>query len=115
LGSREPFADLGIHALSPAVSGATDIRNFVEDVDFHRDSLLYNLGVELVRVRVKKHLAGVGIEELQETGNLRAAAIIRDHHAMLPSDDSVLQEKDILVAAVHKQDISKLRSYFQLA
>jgi hypothetical protein len=114
LDSRKPFAELGIRALSPAVSGAIDIRNYIEEVDFHRDSLLYSLEIDLVRLRIKAHLRGTSLAEVQKKANLRVIALIRDHEAILPVDDESLEEDDILVAAVHQDVVKDLRQYFRL-
>jgi trk system potassium uptake protein TrkA len=114
LDSRKPFAELGIRALSPAVSGAIDIRNYIEEVDFHRDSLLYSLEIDLVRLRIKAHLRGTSLTEVQKKANLRIIALIRDHEAILPVDDESLEEDDILVAAVHQDVVKDLRQYFRL-
>jgi len=114
LDTREPFSELGIHALSPAVSGATDIRNFIEDVDFHRDTLLYNLHVELVRMRVKSHMGSKRISAIQEEDRVRVIAVIRDHRALLPDHDISLQTGDIVVAAVRADVIPKLRRDFRI-
>src|SRR5665811_2163540 len=80
-----------------------------KEFDFH---LTFETGeVEIVDMRLGKRADGMSVAEFEVSGRLRIAAVRRDENTLIPQDDFLLREGDLLVAAARQGVSHKLRRY----
>lgn len=82
-----------------------------KEFDFH---LTFETGeVEIVDMRLGKRAEGMSVGEFEVSGRLRIAAVRRDDSTLIPQNDFVLRQGDLLVAAAREGVSHKLRRYLE--
>jgi trk system potassium uptake protein TrkA len=70
--------------------------------------------VEVVEMIIGREGAGIRVRDLEIADDLRVAAVHRGHRTIIPGDDFVLAEKDLVVAAARTGARRKIRQYLAL-
>ncbi|HDL49467.1 MAG TPA: hypothetical protein ENH33_05855 [Actinobacteria bacterium] len=82
-----------------------------KEFDFH---LTFETGeVEIVDMRLGKRADGMSVAEFEVSGRLRIAAVRRGDTTLIPQDDFLLREGDLLTAAARQGVSHKLHRYLQ--
>lgn len=67
--------------------------------------------VEIVEMIIGPEGAGLAVSELEVSDSLRVAAIYRGHRTLIPDDDFVIAEGDLVVAAARSGARKKIRRF----
>ncbi|HZD22738.1 MAG TPA: NAD-binding protein [Acidimicrobiia bacterium] len=67
--------------------------------------------VEVVDMTIGPEGAGIRVSDFEMPGSLRVAAVYRGHKTIIPDDDFVLSEDDVVVASVRTGARKKIRRY----
>jgi trk system potassium uptake protein TrkA len=82
-----------------------------KEFDYH---LTFETGeVEIVDMRLGRRADGMTVSEIEVSGRLRVAAVRRGENTLIPQDDFMLHQGDMIVAAARQGVSHKLRRYLQ--
>lgn len=104
------YRRLGIQTVSTTTWG---IERTTELLTYHHlDSVcdIGNGGIQLVRVDVPALLAGHTVREITAVGEIKVVGVARHNNTFIPTTGTVLEDGDILYAAVAAGAAGKLKS-----
>lgn len=108
---EESYRKIGIHYVSGTRLVAKAVLNELRAATFPLHVSFDDSDVEVVEVRVGRLGHGVTIAELEGTAAVRVAAYRRGVRVRIPRPDDRLQTGDLLVAAVRRDAVRRLRDY----
>jgi trk system potassium uptake protein TrkA len=112
------YQRLGWNTICASVLGATKIRDEVLKTGVLSQMVLGGGEAEIIRFRPTRNVAGNTVGELEQVGDFRVCALIRGatgEEAILPGSGTIVQEHDILVAAVRLKALVELKERFGFA
>lgn len=99
--SRElTYHQLGLETISTTHMGVTVLRNRLTANGLRRRGTLGTGEAEMVEVVVKESISGKTVAEVEISGALRIAALVREGHATVAEPGTVLATGDVLIASV---------------
>lgn len=107
------YAALGLDVISGTVLFAAMIRDKIIESRFS-SYLIESKDLGVIEIEVKNSLVGKTIQELNLPGEFLVVAIKRLKEVILPQADSVLKQKDVLMAAVKVASLNKIKEKFSL-
>jgi len=107
------YAALGLDIISGTILFAAMLRDKIIESRF-TSYLIETKDLGVIEIDIKGDLAGKFVREINMPGELLAVAIIRLQGVMLPEPDTILKDKDVLMAAVKVASLDKIRQKFSL-
>ncbi|HHW13520.1 MAG TPA: TrkA family potassium uptake protein [Firmicutes bacterium] len=104
------YHQLGLETVSTTKIGVAVIRNLLATNGLRRRGTLGAGESELVEAVVREGMAGKTVAELEMAGVFRVAAVVRDGQAAVAEPGLVLQEGDVLVAAVCTRALKQIKA-----
>jgi len=108
---EEAYRALGVHFVPGAKLTSKVIHEQVVREEFSYHVTFSGGDVEIVEMTVGPDGAGLPVDVLQQPGELRVSAIHRGHRTLIPDDQFVLAEGDLVVAAARTGARKKIRRY----
>lgn len=109
------YQRLGVNTICASVMGATKIRDEVLKTGVLSQMVLGTGEVEIIRFRPTRNAAGFTVGELERVGEFRICAIQRGltgEEVILPGSGTMVEEHDLLVAAVRLTALAHLKERF---
>ncbi len=107
------YSALGLDIISGTVLFAAMIRDKIIESRFS-SYLIESKDTGVIEIEVKNNLVGKKVGEMNIAGEFIAVAIRRMEGVLLPDADTILKEKDILMAAVKVASLKKIKERFDL-
>jgi trk system potassium uptake protein TrkA len=108
---EEAYHALGVQFVPGAKLTSKVIHEQVVREEFSYHVTFSSGDVEVVDMVVGRNGGGMGVAELEVPGDLRVAAVHRGHRTIIPTDDFVLAEGDLVVAAARSGALKKVGRY----
>lgn len=109
------YQRLGVNTICASVMGATKIRDEVLKTGVLSQMVLGRGEVEIIRFRPTRNAAGFTVGELEQVGEFRICAVQRGltgEEVILPGSGTVIEEHDLLIAAVKLTALADLKERF---
>jgi trk system potassium uptake protein TrkA len=107
------YAALGLDVISGTVLFAAMIRDKIIESRFS-SYLIETKDLGVIEIEVKNSLVGKTIQDLSLPGEFLVVAIKRLKEVILPQTDTVLKQKDVLMAAVKVASLKKIKEKFNI-
>ncbi|MBU3958562.1 MAG: TrkA family potassium uptake protein [Candidatus Omnitrophica bacterium] len=107
------YAALGLDIISGTVLFASMLRDKIVESRFS-SYLIETKELGVIEIEVKNNLVGKTIEQINIPGEFLVVAIRRLDGVILPEPSTVLQAKDILMAAVKVASLKKIKEKFKV-
>ncbi|MBU4346073.1 MAG: TrkA family potassium uptake protein [Candidatus Omnitrophica bacterium] len=107
------YAALGLDIISGTVLFASMLRDKIVESRFS-SYLIETKELGVIEIEVKNNLVGKTIEQINIPGEFLVVAIRRLDGVILPEPSTVLQAKDILMAAVKVTSLKKIKEKFKV-
>ena len=107
------YSALGLDIISGTVLFASMLRDKIIESRFS-SYLIETKDLGVIEIEVKNDLAGNTIKDINMPGEFLVVAIRTMHGVIIPQPETVLKEKDILMAVVKVASLEKVREKFGL-
>jgi len=107
------YAALGLNIISGTMLFASMLRDKIIESRFS-SYLIESKDLGIIEIEAKNGLLGKAIQEINMPGEFLVVAIRRMQGVIIPELETVLKEKDILMAAVKVASLAKIREKFGL-
>jgi len=107
------YSTLGLDIISGTVLFASMLRDKIIESRFS-SYLIENKDLGVIEIEVKNGLAGNTIQDVNIPGEFLVVAIRTMHGVVIPQPDTLIKEKDILMAVVQVASLKKVRERFGL-
>lgn len=107
------YSALGLDIIGGTTLFASMIRDKVIESRFS-SYLIESKDIGVIEIEVKNSLVGKNVGEVNIAGELIVVAVRRVEGVLIPGADTLLQEKDILLAAVKVASLKKIKERFNL-
>ena len=107
------YAALGLDIISGTILFAAMLRDKIIESRFS-SYLIETRELGVIEIEVKNNLVGRTIQEINIPGEFLVVAIKRLREVILPQADTVLKEKDVLMAVVKVTSLKKIKEKFNL-
>jgi len=107
------YSTLGLDIISGTVLFASMLRDKIIESRFS-SYLIEAKDLGVIEIEVKNGLAGNTIQDVNMPGEFLVVAIRTMHGVVIPQPDTVIKEKDILMAVVQVTSLKKVRERFGL-
>ncbi len=107
------YAALGVDIISGTTLLASMLRDKILESRFS-SALIEIKDIGVIEIEVKKDLAGRSVRQVNIPGEFLVTALRRRGGVIIPDPDTVLEEKNVLMAVVKVQSLRKIRAQFNL-
>ncbi|MFH0913094.1 MAG: TrkA family potassium uptake protein [Candidatus Omnitrophota bacterium] len=107
------YAALGLEIISGTILFAAMLRDKIIESRFS-SYLIETKDLGVLEIEVKDSLVGKTIQDLNISGELLVVAIKRLHEAIIPEPQTILIQKDVLMATVKVASLDKVKEKFNL-
>jgi len=107
------YAALGLDIISGTVLFAAMLRDKIIESRFS-SYLIETKELGVIEIEVKNDLAGKSIQQINMPQEFLVVAIRRLEGVIIPSPETVVKEKDVLMGAVKVASLGKVKDKFQL-
>jgi trk system potassium uptake protein TrkA len=105
------YSALGLDIISGTMLFAAMLRDKIIESRFS-SYLIETKELGIIELEVKKELVGKAVKDVNIPGEFLIVALRRLHGVVLPEPDTVLKEKDTIMAAVKVASLKKIKSNF---
>ena len=107
------YTALGLDIISGTILFAAMIRDKIIESRFS-SYLIETKELGVIEIEVKNNLANKTIQEINIPGEFLVVAIKGVHGIIIPANNTILREKDVLMAAVKVASLEKIKERFNL-
>ena len=107
------YSALGLDILSGTILFAAMLRDKIIESRFS-SYLIETKELGVIEIEVKKSLAGKTVQQINVPGEFLVTAVRSLNGVLIPGPETVLQEKEILMAVVKVASLKKIKSKFDL-
>lgn len=107
------YSALGLDVISGTILFASMLRDKIIESRFS-SYLIETKEVGIIEIEVKNSLVGKSMQEINIPGEFLVAAIRRVEGVFLPRPETILEEKDILMAVVKVENLKEIKEHFSL-
>jgi trk system potassium uptake protein TrkA len=104
----EIYRGMGISTIASVSWTSSRLLDMVAHPDLHSDYQYGNGEVEMVEIELPAGLIGKAVSELTVPGEISVSSIVREGHAMLPTEGTVFAKDDVLFVNVLNESAEKL-------
>lgn len=104
------YRRLGIRTISSTAWGAHKIKRMMLNSDLHGTQELGNGEVQVMQARISSLVAGRSVRDLVYSAAVNIFAVVRDGHAFVPTQGTVLQEGDVIHLSVAANAVDKVET-----
>jgi trk system potassium uptake protein TrkA len=107
------YTALGLEIISGTILFAAMLRDKIIESRFS-SYLIESKELGVIEIEVRNNLVGKSVQDLNLPGEFLVVAIRRLDGVVIPQPDTVLREKDILMAAVKVASLAKIKEKFNI-
>lgn len=110
----EIYQNIGIPTIATVAWASARLIDLISRPELHIEYDFGNAEVELVEVSVSPALENRKISDIEVTGEIRVASIVRGHNALVPAPTTIVKKNDRLFISVLQESMNKLQRMFDL-
>jgi trk system potassium uptake protein len=108
----EIYQNIGIPTIATVTWASARLIDLISHPELHIEYDFGNGEVELIEINVSTDLENRKISDIEVTGEIRVASIVRGHSAFVPAPTTIIKKNDRLFISVLQESMGKLERMF---